>query len=62
MIKTQAPTRYDVNSIIEDISTISQLITIRHDLDTIALILQQTLDRCHSRGIMILHLERQLTF
>ena len=36
--------RYDVNSIIEDISTLLHLITIRHDLDTITLILHQTFE------------------
>jgi hypothetical protein len=36
--------RYDVNSIIEDNSTILHLITIRHDLDTITLILNQTFE------------------
>jgi hypothetical protein len=44
MIRTQVPARYDVNSIIGDISTILHLITIRHDLDTIALILNQTFE------------------
>jgi hypothetical protein len=37
-------TMYNVNSIIGDITTILYLITIRHDLDTITLILQQTFD------------------
>ena len=39
--------RYDVNSIIEDISTLLHLITIRHDLDTITLILHQTFEYPH---------------
>jgi hypothetical protein len=35
---------YNVNSIIGDITTILYLITMRHDLDRITLILQQTFD------------------